>query len=78
MTEGLIERMAFQVEDRLIQLLDDFGVEGQGRLYLIGWILFQDGSRNDITMYFCREFSRQTGRFTPAQNCDWEETDEQN
>jgi hypothetical protein len=73
MTEGLIERMAIQTEDRLIQALDDIGVGARGRLYLIGCIVYEDALENPITMYFCREFSRETGRFTPARNCDWEE-----
>jgi hypothetical protein len=72
-SEGLIDRMEIEAEDRLIQLLEDSGAETSGRLYLIGWIVYEDRLQNPLTLYFCREYDRKTGRFTPARDCDWEE-----
>jgi hypothetical protein len=44
-----------------------------GLLYFIGWIVYEDSVGNAMTTYFCRELSRETGRFIPAANCDYEE-----
>jgi hypothetical protein len=73
--EGLIERLGIDPEEQdLIQRMDDLRVvTTRSRLYLIGFIVYEDTLENSLTLYFCREFSRETNRFTPARDCDWEE-----
>jgi hypothetical protein len=52
------------------QWAEDRGYVMSDRLYLIGWIQYEDAAGSLLTTYFCREYSRETGCFAPARDCD--------
>jgi hypothetical protein len=44
------------------------------KLYLYGWIVYEDALKAPRTMYFCRRYRPKLGRFVPVDDPDYEGT----
>ena len=71
---GLEEALGLSVDDpspdEIGTAAEDAGEEMADRLYLIGWVRYEDAMENPRLTYFCRERYGDTDRFTPARDCE--------